>query len=263
MLALTFCVAAVVTMTALTQRSVASGRGGDSGGRNGTDTLHVSLRKGMTNEGVEPGASGRVILNQNKQGSSNQQRLDIRLLGLSTNSTYYLFGALDDESELALVGNVDTDGNGKATLRYRKNNHSSHLGRGKLPLPDELNPVSEIRELAIFNADTQAVLTADLATPDKFQYLVKRDIGTTNVGANLRIKANRKNLLFRLRASGLNPTNDYFLVLNESIVQTNSADASGNLRITSTPLLPTDVLALRELALWDSASNVVVQTELP
>jgi len=251
-------------MTALTQRSIASGRDGSgSGARGGTDILHVSSRTGMTNEGVEPSASGRVILDQNKQGNSHQQRLDIRLLGLATNSTYFLYGALDDESELSLVGNVDTDGKGKAALHYRKNNHSSHLGRGKLPLPEELDPVSEIRELAIFNANTQAVLTADLAAPDKLQYLVKRSIGDTNVSATVRIKANKNHLLFRLSASGLNPTNDYFLVLNESIVQTNSTDASGNLKITSVPLLPIDVLGIRELAVWDSVSNVVVETELP
>ena len=262
-LALSFCVAAAA-MTALTQRSIASGRDGSgSGARGGTDILHVSSRTGMTNEGVEPSASGRVILDRNKQGNSHQQRLDIRLLGLATNSTYFLYGALDDESELSLVGNVDTDGKGKAALHYRKNNHSSHLGRGQTPLPEELDPVSEIRELAIFNANTQAVLTADLAAPDKLQYLVKRDIGNTNVPATVRIKADRKHLLFRLSASGLNPTNDYFLVLNESIVQTNSTDASGNLKITSVPLLPSDVLGIRELAIWDSSSNVVVETELP
>jgi hypothetical protein len=61
----------------------------------------------------------------------------------------------------------------------------------------------------------------------------------------------------------LNPTNDYFLVLNDGIVQTNSTDAGGKLTISSLLQNPVDILDLHTVALEDSVSNVVLSTELP
>jgi len=66
-----------------------------------------------------------------------------------------------------------------------------------------------------------------------------------------------------LLADGLTATNDYLLVLNGGIVQTNSADANGQLRIDSPLAVPTEILDLHSVALWDSASNVVLSTTLP
>ena len=221
----------------------------------------------MTSQGVEPGAGGTVNAKQNQQGNANNQRLDIVLKGLTTNTTYQLLAILDDDTNLTAVTDFTTDDSGNAALQYRRmgngNGHGGGLGHGKSALPNELNPISNIRELTILNASTQAVLTADLTSPDQLQYLVKRDLSTGNVDALLRIKATTTQTQFRLTASGLNPTNDYLLVLNDGIVQTNTSDQSGKLVINSLLQNPTDILDLHSVALWDTSSNVVVSTELP
>jgi len=52
-------------------------------------------------------------------------------------------------------------------------------------------------------------------------------------------------------------------VLNGGIVQTNRSGAKGRLMISSWLQNPTDILDVRSLALWDSASNIVLSTKLP
>jgi hypothetical protein len=148
-------------------------------------------------------------------------------------------------------------------VRYQQNGNGKGPGKGKLALPAELNPLSDVRELAVFNSGAEKVLEADLTSPDQLQYLVKRDISTNGVKADLRIKATTSQTQFRLIASGLNATNSYLLALNEEVVQENVTDENGKLVITSLPTNTVDVLDIRSVALWDSSSNVVLSTELP
>jgi hypothetical protein len=125
-----------------------------------------------------------------------------------------------------------------------------------------VKPLSSLQELDVFNSSTQAVLTADLTMPDKLQYLIKRDVSSGGVSAALRIKATTSETQFRLLASGLAATNDYFLTVNGDIVQTNTADTNGKLNVTSlNSTLP--ILQVNSLQLWDASSNVVVGTTLP
>ena len=235
--------------------------------KHGTDILHLSISKPMHDEGVETNASGKVELKRNQQGNADNQRLDLALRGLAPGGTYQLTALVDDDTNRVQVIDFDTDARGKASLHFQKtgNGHGRGMGmgRGKTPLPGALDPVSDIRELAVLNGRTQAVLTADLTDPDRLQYLVKRDLSSGGVDALLRIKATTRQTQFRLTASGLNPTNDYLLVLNGVIVQTNSTDASGGLNIFSLVQNPEDILALQTVALWDSSSNAVVSTHLP
>ena len=221
------------------------------------------VRKDMSNPGVETNASGIIRARQNEQGKANNQTLEILAKGLDTNTSYQLMALVGDETNLTLVTNFNTDVRGRLAVEYRDLGNGQGIGHGRLPLPAVLDPVSQVRELSIFNGATQAVLTADLTVPDRLEYLVKRDLSSNSVDASLRIQANTHVTQFRLTASGLNPTNDYLLVLNGGVVQTNSTDKKGRLVIKSLLENPTDILQVRSLALWDSASNVVLSTSLP
>jgi hypothetical protein len=233
------------------------------GGGHGTDILHFQVRTAMSNEGVEAGASGSVNASQNKQGGANNQQLSISVQGLSTNTPYSLLTALVGDTNLITVTNFTTDANGNASLQYRSQGNGHGNGHGhNNSLPTALNPVSAIQELDVFNSSTQAVLSADLTMPNQLQYLIKRDLSSGSVSAGLRIKATTSQTQFRLNASGLAATNDYYLVVNGGIVQTNTSDANGNLNVTSlASTLP--ILQVNSLALWDTSSNVVVNTTLP
>ena len=253
----TSLVCAGALATALASQAAPGGNG------NGTDILHFQVRSTMANDGVEPSASGSVNANQNKQGGANNQTLAISVTGLATNTTYSLFAGVVSNTTLTAVTNFTTDANGSASLQYTSKGNGHGKGHGKQnSLPDALNPVSSIQELDVFNSSTQAVLTADLTMPSQLQYLIKRNISSGGVSAALRIKATTSQTQFRLLASGLAATNDYYLVVNGGIVQTNTSDANGKLNITSlNSTLP--ILQVNSLDLWDTSSNVVVGTTLP
>ncbi len=229
----------------------------------GTDILHFFVRKAMSNAGVDTNASGSVAARQNEQGHANNQTLEILSKGLDTNTSYQLMAMVGDATNFTLVTNFNSDSRGRLNLRFRDLGNGHGVGHGRLPLPDALDPVSQVREVAIYNSSTQAVLTADLTLPDRLEYLIKRDLSSNSVDAMLRLHANTHQTQFRLTASGLNPTNDYLLVLNGGIVQTNDTDSKGRLVIRSFLETPTDILQVRSLELWDNASNVVLSTTLP
>ncbi len=231
--------------------------------RHSTDILHFFDHVHFANSGVVTNAVGQVDARQNQQGNANNQTLDLHLRGLETNTTYYLYALTGDDTNWTAVTSFGTDSRGRSELLFRQLGNGHGLGRGKLELPASLTPVSNVRDLAVFNVNTQAVLTADLTAPERLEYLVKRDLSTTNVDAVLRLHGSATRTQFRLTASGLAPTNDYYLVLNGGITETNQADARGRLDIRSTLLYPGDVLDLHTLELWDTSSNVVLSTTLP
>lgn len=254
-----FSLTAVSALAAATLLATAK----DVSRKSGTDILHFFASTTMTNAGVLTNASGSVAVRQNEQGNANNQELDIRAEGLDTNATYQLLAVVDNNTNATQVTTFSTDSSGRAALLYRQFGKGHGLGHGRTALLAALNPVSEIRELTIADTNSQAVLSADMTMPDHLQYLIKRDISSNSVDASLRIHATTLLTQFRLLASGLNPTNDYFLVLNGGIAQTNTTDAEGRLVIRSLLANPGDILDVRTVALWDTASNVVVSTTLP
>ncbi len=231
--------------------------------KHGTDILHYFVHKVMLNTGLESAASAQVDSRQNQQGNANNQNLDILVKGLDTSATYLVFAFRDGDTNFTKVTEFSADKKGRAALHYRHLGNGKAIGRGKLPLPDLMNPVSLVRALEICNVHTQAVLTADLTMPDRLQYLIKRDMSTNEVVALLRINANQKVTQFRLQVTGLSPSSSYLLVLNNSEPQSFPTDTKGRLLIKSPMEVPTDILDLRSVALWDSVSNVITSTTLP
>jgi hypothetical protein len=231
--------------------------------KHGTDILHYFLRKTMHNEGVVNGASAKISARQYKQGHANNQNLDIAVKDLESSTSYELLALINDDTNFTYITDFSTDAKGRAKVSFRHLGNGKSQGHGRLPLPDELNPVSLVRAVAIFNTSTQAVLTADLTAPDKLTYLIKRDLSTDTVWSSLRIKSNLKKTQFQLDADGLGAGDDYLLVLNGGIADTYTADSKGQLKIRAPMQIPAEILDLRSVALWDTSSNVVVTTTLP
>ncbi len=231
----------------------------------GTDVLHLSLQEAMSNTGVETNAAGTLSLVQNVQGKADKQLLTAQITGLTSNSTYVLFAGILD-TNLAAVTNFSTDDLGNAGLPYG----APPKGKNNTALPDGLNPLRDVRSLAvgtivtnILSIDTNIVLYADLSLAGQFQYLVKRDVSNTNgITANIRLKANPTAAHFRLLASGLAATTGYIFAVNDEFAETVTSDAKGRVNFTAAPD-PTEVLSVHSVALWDNTSNVVFRATLP
>ena len=61
----------------------------------------------------------------------------------------------------------------------------------------------------------------------------------------------------------MSPGAEYSLALNGIAVETYAADSKGRLVIDSPLEIPTDILDLRSVALWDAANNILLSTTLP
>src|SRR5258705_2461369 len=196
------------------------------------DIQHLFLQKKMANTGVIADAKGDVKIHANLQSKGKKQDIDIKVKGLEASAAYLLFARVDDDTNATQVAEFSTDAEGKASIEFREKGKSkTDKGHTRLPLPAALNPVSGIRELMILNTNEQTVLTADLTSPDKLEYLLKRDLSTGDIKASLQIEAKEKKAKVRLEASGLSPNSDYSLALNGSVAQTGTTDEHGKLEL--------------------------------
>jgi hypothetical protein len=231
----------------------------------GTDILHFKVKTSMVSSGAESNAAGSVSLNQNQQGNANNQRLTISVNNLGSNTIYSLLASLRSDTNFTEVATLTTDANGEELVKYTKKNNGNGKAGGT-PLPDALNPLSDILALEIANG-TQAVLSADLTQPDQLQYLIKRCLTSTHVetdaSGSLRIKATQQSIQFRLAASSLTTNATYFLSINDTTLNGRQSDAKGNLVFSALPEGSPDVLDISTVAVQDASSNDVLNTTLP
>jgi hypothetical protein len=262
----------------------------------GTDILHYDVSKSFASDG-ELAGKGSVKASLNEQGKADNQKLDVAVTGLNTNAPYQLVAVVSDDTNLVSLADFVTDSKGGASFHFQNDvngngggntngnvtanalsNSNSFIGniisakkskgsKSKLALPDGVNPLTIITEVAVLDPNSTnefpAVLTADLTQPDKLQYLIKRDLGAGGVTATLQIKATATKTQFRLAASGLEADSDYQVVLNGTPVQTNTTDAKGRLSIKSLEQDPGDILGVQSVELWDASNNVILSTTLP
>ncbi len=263
---------AALAITALTAYS---GDKPGKGGNHGTDIIHLSIQTQMENGGILTNASGQARINWHQQGNANHQSLQVNVRGLDADTSYELDALLNDDTNLTSGVSFTTDANGNASINLedkgRNNNGHGHghayghnkPGHMKDTLPAALEPVGHIHELFVLdNTGTNVILTADFTTANSFQYLVKRNISSDTVNAELWIIANPGKAQIRLLASGL-AAGDYTLMLNDTATQTQTADDHGRVDFRTELTNPADILSVSSVSLVDVGTNVVVSTTLP
>jgi len=280
----------LIVAAAVVAVSTASAGGPDKTPNWGTDILHYSVQDHFTNNGVESNASAIVELDFKSQGNAENQKFDFNAKRLTPSATYWLWSLKRDETNYSAVTDFTTDSKGNARLRYQSNSKSNNTnavskknddnqgndngqgndnngngnGHGKQPLPDALDPVIDLQSLTVLDVNTQIVLQADLTAPDRFQYQVKRKLeGTNNETGLLRIEGTLKKIHFDLQALHLVPANDYLLAIDTNIVATAHSDARGQLRFNATTKTTNTTIAIHQVQLLDTSTNVVLGTQLP
>jgi len=227
----------------------------------GTDVFHYTVSATVTNEGIEPNASGSVAASLKQQGNADIQKLDIDVKGLTPGAPYELEALVDGDTNFVVVADFTAAADGSVSLHYQSAGNSQ--GNGKKQLPAELNPVNQIQGLVILNTNEQPVLAADLSAPHKLDYLLKSNLSTDDISAMLMIQANANHATVRLMASGLVTNSVYSLALDDAVVQTGTSSSKGKLTLTATSSSPLDILSVNTVSLLDSSTNIVVSTTLP
>jgi hypothetical protein len=177
--------------------------------------------------------------------------------------TYELVAMYDNDTNVVDVSSFTPDSKGKAQFDFTSKGNGHGGGKKSQSLPDNINPVSLIRELDVVNTNMQVVLSADLTDPDRLQYLIKRNLSNGDVRGSLMVQANQQQTHFRFSATGLAPNTDYWLAFNGEVVQTNTASSNGKLDIHTLTDTPPFILDVRTVELWDTSTNLVLEADIP
>lgn len=227
------------------------------------DVLHLASFTVMTNHQVERRAVGVVTVSQKTQGASDQQSLAIALQHLTAQTPYELTAVFDTDTNLVDLGPFTTDAKGRANFNFTSYGNGHGGGRNATTLPSSLNPVCLLREVDIVDTNLQVVLSADLTSPQRFQYLIQKNLRSGRTNATLFILANQNRTHFRLQAGNLAPRAIYQLQVNDEITSSGLSNRGGQWMIQSLASTPPAIFDLRYLAVLDSSSNIVLQTDLP
>ncbi|MEO7299317.1 MAG: hypothetical protein ABI042_12165 [Verrucomicrobiota bacterium] len=224
--------------------------------------LNYTFKTALTNDGSTSVARGVVYGSFIKKGQVISQRLKLVALGLEPNFTYQLV-SLDAAENAIPVTEVTTDPKGRFHLVYLKKGEGNLHPGGQL-LPEALNPLCDISDLAILNGATQIVLRAHISTPDKMAYNVKCNLENSGFVPEatgiVRLRANHKTSHSSFRATRLSPNTSYLLLLNESVTQPATSDPRGKINLKTLPLGNFSVLEINSISLIDATGSNVVLT---
>ena len=234
--------------------------------RKGASVMHYMTPTPLVGTALATNVGGTVRLQFNEQGRSSLQKFDLWANGLESHTEYFFVVASGEDTNAYPVGTVTSDGQGRVRLSYMKKGQGG--GNPRKALPPELDPVSNVLGVGLQETvNTQTVAFAWISSSSNFQYLVKRNLTSTDEGAtpagSISLKANGQNVNFRLLADGLTGGDTYHLALNSNVVETVTADADGTLELNGWPGGAPGVLELQSLSLWDATNNVVLGTLLP
>ena len=207
-------------------------------------------------------ASGKVNVTMIRQGNVDKQQLVISTANLNSNTTYELIAYLGMDTNSTSITNFITSAKGAFTVTYVKNSNGKKANRRMESLPEALNPLCDVRELAIVSGDSNAVLYADLSNPDQGQYLIKELMNNPDflpaATGSLLIQANAQSIKFQLQAAHLTPNTNYRLAVNDNLSDPILSDKSGRLTLADLPAGSPDVLDIQIVALTDDTGTNVV-----
>lgn len=228
--------------------------------RRGASVMHYMTRTAVSAPEAAPGATGVLRLQDNAQGNSSKQTLDLSVSGLVAGDTYTLAAVVGDDTNSVAVSTVTASSKGTARVKY------SSKGK-KAPLPELLDPLTGVRAISLVHSNDVIVAYAWVAESATYQYLVKRNLTAADpegaAAGSISLKANAQIVNFKLLAGGLAAATEYQLALNSNVVATATTDADGRLTISEWPETAPAVLNLRSLQLLDGMNAVVLSTNLP
>jgi hypothetical protein len=214
----------------------------------------------LTNNGsVDSDARGNARGNLNRRGVTDNQRLSIAVSKLDASTTYHLVAFLGNDASSTPVADFTTDAHGSASVAYVKS-----ATPGAHPLPDAVDPISNVRELDVVNTTGDTVLQADITDAHSFSYSVHRAMDNTGflpgAGGSLVLSGSPHATRVAVVAVGLAPQTSYQLLVNGTSLATKTSDAHGKLSIagprTGAPL----VLDVRTVELADGSANVILSS---
>jgi hypothetical protein len=217
-----------------------------------------TFRTSMTHSSVDPDAFGIVSGTLNRRGTAtDNQRLTISASKLNVNTTYYLVAYLGDNATATPVADFTTDRLGKAVITYVQT-AIQHL------MPTLVNPISNLRELDIVNANGDLVLQSDLANPTTFSYSLRRAMDNTGfipgASGTLWLTISPHTTRVWVLSAGLKPRDSYKLLVNGAEAAAKASYSNGRLLIVAPKTGSWLPLGIRTVSLADSTATSLILT---
>lgn len=220
------------------------------------NSTSYTLKATMTNNAFEPKALGAVSGSLVVRGTTDNQELKITLSKLSADTTYQVVAYPEGATGVVLT-NLVTDRKGDSTVTYLKNSHPSGQA-----FPATLNPLTNLRALAIVNTNGQNVLQTDLTDPHSFAYSVQRVMVNTgfltNAAGVLKLSGSPRTTSVSVTATGLTPLSAFQLLVNGTNVMTKDSTRQGHLTVTAPKAELPLALDISTVALADDTGTNII-----
>jgi hypothetical protein len=217
----------------------------------GTSIFHWTVRAELTPEIAGDSAPyGTVRATHKQQGKADSQGLRVVVRRLQPNTTYKLWAWTGD-----LPAEPPPVEDYIFLASFQSGVHGGYVGKYYF-LPEELDPLQNVKEVIITDEFNVVVLRANLTEPERWQFLFRRELDEDDsVDADaegvLRLKSHYLRGSYRLYLAGLEPDTAYSLVVNDNdeeaeIITTDEYGTSNTLTVLENPY---DMLKIQALSI--------------
>ena len=229
---------------------------------NGPNKVQYFVNETMTATGVDAIATGRVQAFVKQKGDSDHQRLRVHVAHLDPRTSYTLLAQIGDDTNLVAVTNFTTGVAGVGNVLYFLNSRA--MSHGRHTLPDSLNPLTDVRTLAVANTNGEIVLSVNLHQSVSMKFELASVFSNTGkdpraIGC-VAVACQDGVVQFRLLAAG--QSSEYTFCVNDTPVATYQADLSGTINVGAVPDTAPSPLSFRKLSVRNIDDQVVLQSDL-
>lgn len=236
-----------------------------------SNKVRYKVDEALVSSGVDSDASGRVQAFVKQQGNSDHQRLRVSVKDLDPNASYTLLALVGTNESYITVTNFTTSGLGKGKVVYFQNRalrDNGHVGTGsgvnKRALPAVIDPLTQVRALAIANAADEVVLSVNLHESLGMEFELTSVFTSTEtdpyaIGC-VAVACSNGSTQFRLFAAG--DSSQYTFCVNEAPVATYGADSTGRISVGAYPESAPSPLLFKTLDLRNGGDAVILKSEV-
>jgi hypothetical protein len=216
----------------------------------------------LVSSGADADAAGRVQVLCKQQGASERDRLRVTVKNLDPNTSYTLLALIGTSETYVAVTNFTTSSSGKGKVLYVQN--SAISAASKNTLPPSLDPIMEVRALAIANSSEEIVLSLNLHESLGMTFEMTSLLSSTEndpyaVGC-FAVACQYGSVQFRLFAVG--SSSEYTLSVNNTPLATYEADGSGRIAVGALPEGAPSPMMFKTIDLRNSGNAVVLEAEV-
>jgi hypothetical protein len=233
---------------------------------NPNSTLY-SVDEDFVATGVDANARGHVSAKVKHKGNVQSQRIRLTVAQLDPNTPYTLLASMGEDSDPVAVADFNTTSSGRAVLNQVQTRVLDKVRRvpKRRVLADALNPLLDVRSLAVVNTNGEVVLTVDLHNAPSLHFELTSVLASTGndpaaIGC-LAVAWQSGYLQFRLFAAG--QSSQYTFSVNDAPVGTYLADYTGRISVGVFPPAAPSPLTFRKLSLRNADDIVVLESQLP